>query len=156
MIILDLKHPYPDSKVLLTLHHTNHQSSRKKSGIKTSRSRYSSTGEPSSGKEANTSSVTNVKITKSGVGERSSRSRSRRRTKNRVEPNTPPPPEINLESVLRLLKLSHLLPMFVAQEVDLSILLEDIQEPDLIEIGVQDQQERSKILDFIRKFKKKR
>ena len=154
MFDLDLKHPYPDSKVLLTLHHTNHQSSRKKSGMKTSRSRYSSTGEHSSGKEANTSSVTNVKRTKSGVGERSSR--SRRRTKNRVDPNTPPPPEMNLESVLKLLKLSNLLPMFVAQEVDLSILLEDIQEPDLIEIGVQDQQERSKILDFIRKFKKKR
>ena len=155
MFDLDLKHPYPDSKVLLTLHHTNHQSSRKKSGVKTSRSRYSSTGEPSSSKEANTSSTTNVKGTKSGVRERSSRSRSRRRTKNRVEPNTTPS-EMNLESVLKLLKLSHLLPIFTAQEVDLSILLVDIQEPDLIEIGVQDQQERSKILDFIKKFKNKR
>ena len=52
------------------------------------------------------------------------------------------------------IKLCIFSPFFNNQEVDLEVLL-DLKDDDLIDIGVNEEHDRNKILSFVKKFKKR-
>ena len=54
--------------------------------------------------------------------------------------------------ILKKLGLLHLHPTFLHHEIDVEVLL-SVSDDDLAEIGVEDQAERVKILQFVKRYK---
>ena len=79
---------------------------------------------------------------------RKSRSRSRR-NKTKI---TPTSDNVNdMQVILKKLKLTHLAEVFEEQEIDVTV-LHTLDDKDLTDIGVENEDEREKILHFIDKY----
>ena len=82
---------------------------------------------------------------------RKSRSRSRR-NKTKITPTTSD--NVNdMRIILKKLRLTHLVEVFEEQEIDATV-LHTLDDKDLTDIGVDNEDEREKILHFINKYLK--
>jgi len=134
---------YPDSKRLLSSLHG--VSSRKSSGKKDSRN-SSTASLPRHNYKSSRSSTDNQQTS----NKRKSRSRSRR-NKTKI---TPTSDNVNdMRIILKKLRLTHLVEVFEEQEIDATV-LHTLDDKDLTDIGVDNEDEREKILHFINKYLK--